>query len=133
MRLRSEAISAAVGRIRRCARERVLPLLRWRWLCQVACDDGTMAAPAAPWIRRNITICISDWAAPQSTEAATNTKLPSLEMALTPEPHGDQSGRWGGDVVSSSAHCGIGRPRRRYMGEAGGRPTLQSAAGRHSG
>ena len=30
---------------------------------------GPSAAPKQPWIRRNSTICSSDWAAPQAMEA----------------------------------------------------------------
>ena len=40
---------------------------------RMACDDGTIAAPAAPWIRRKTTIWSSDAAAPHSAEATTKT------------------------------------------------------------
>ena len=40
---------------------------------RMACDDGIIAAPAAPWMSRNITIWSSERAAPHRPDATTNT------------------------------------------------------------
>ena len=37
----------------------------------MACEDGIIAAPAAPWASRNSTICPSERAAPHAAEATT--------------------------------------------------------------
>jgi len=37
----------------------------------MACDDGIIAAPAAPWISRKMTICTNETAAPHAPEAIT--------------------------------------------------------------
>ena len=39
---------------------------------RMACDDGSIAAPAAPWISRKTTIWANEAAAPHSPDASTN-------------------------------------------------------------
>ena len=40
---------------------------------RMACDHGTIASPAALWMKRNISISVSDCAMPHSAEAQTKT------------------------------------------------------------
>jgi hypothetical protein len=51
----------------------------------VDCDSGTSAAPKAPCSSRKTTICSSDCAAPQSTDARVKPPTDSRKTARRPK------------------------------------------------
>src|SRR6185437_5763946 len=50
-----------------------------------ACDRGTSAAPHNPWSKRASTICASDPAIPQSTEASVNPAMENRNTCFIPK------------------------------------------------
>ena len=51
----------------------------------IACDSGTIAAPQTPCIRRNTTICSSDWATPQSIDVSVKPMRQKMKKFLRPK------------------------------------------------